>query len=126
MGTKSSASVSAKWQADKLAKRKARAKRTRINIALRAALAGRVLAMKKVQDSIRKEKIKEAGKRREIRDMVREQTHPFLRVVATLTNWQRNRWARDGYPGLSGSDPVQVQDYADLVKPKTRRERVLV
>jgi hypothetical protein len=35
----------------------------------------------------------------------------FAAVVEKLTNWQRNQWARAGYPGLRPHDPAQVRPF---------------
>ncbi|HVJ44645.1 MAG TPA: hypothetical protein VM639_24320 [Dongiaceae bacterium] len=35
-------------------------------------------------------------------------------MVARLTNWQRNQWARAGYPGLVKRDVTKLRLYADM------------
>jgi len=39
------------------------------------------------------------------------QATPFSRVVNGMTNWQRNQWARHGYPGLSKKEIHLVLPY---------------
>ena len=38
----------------------------------------------------------------------------FLNVVERLTNWQRNQWARRGYPGLPKKDASKVEPFTHL------------
>lgn len=47
-------------------------------------------------------------KRREARARNAE----FQAIVNTMTNWERNRWARAGYPGLREKDVQAVYPYA--------------
>ena len=32
-------------------------------------------------------------------------------VVESMTNWQRNQWARAGYPGLHEDKPLEVLNF---------------
>lgn len=38
----------------------------------------------------------------------------FKKLVNKLGNWQRNQWARAGYPGLREKDPDKVEPYTRL------------
>ena len=35
-------------------------------------------------------------------------------IVNKMTNWQRNRWAKAGYPGLKRSNPSAVEGFLTL------------
>lgn len=37
----------------------------------------------------------------------------FKEIVNRLSNWQRNQWARDGYPGLRKENVDQILPYMD-------------
>lgn len=37
----------------------------------------------------------------------------FNDIVAKLTNWQRNQWAKAGYPGLRRKDVSKVELYLE-------------
>jgi len=40
----------------------------------------------------------------------------FSAAVEQLTNWQRKRWARAGYPGLRKKDAEKVLPFAQMVR----------
>lgn len=47
---------------------------------------------------------------------LRRQDHAeFYGVVNLLTGWQRNRWARSGYPGLKEKDADKVLPFKRLI-----------
>ena len=47
----------------------------------------------------------------------------FKKIVQTLTNWQRNQWARDGYPGLRKELVDKVMPYTTRAKAQREEER---
>jgi hypothetical protein len=40
----------------------------------------------------------------------------FKDIVNKLTNWQRNQWARDGYPGLHKEEIKKIIGYIYKIK----------
>ncbi len=47
----------------------------------------------------------------------------FREAVEKLTNWQRNQWARDGYPGLHKEDIDRILPYTTRAKAQREEER---
>jgi hypothetical protein len=45
------------------------------------------------------------------------QSQAFSAAVSGLTNWQRNRWARAGYPGQREKDETKIAPFALLKHP---------
>ncbi len=43
-----------------------------------------------------------------------ERRRAFNAVVNKLTNWQRGKWARAGYPGLARWEGMKVEPFALL------------
>lgn len=39
----------------------------------------------------------------------RKEKTTFQTIIGRLSNWQRNQWARAGYPGLQGQDESKLQ-----------------
>ena len=35
-------------------------------------------------------------------------------MIEKLTNWQRNQWARAGYPGFRPPDPAKIKKFAGM------------
>lgn len=74
--------------------------------------AGRLLPRTRRKENLRRAKI---TLRRQMitRDRLSTPAEPAAKqdVVARMTNWQRNQWARDGYP------LDQAEDYAELLRP---------
>ncbi|HEX6959314.1 MAG TPA: hypothetical protein VF194_15130 [Ferrovibrio sp.] len=42
----------------------------------------------------------------------------FAAAVNKLTGWQRNQWARAGYPGLADKDPKPVRKFARMKRKR--------
>ena len=38
------------------------------------------------------------------------------RLVSAMTNWQRNQWAKAGYPGLRAKQPKAVKPFLDRIR----------
>lgn len=47
----------------------------------------------------------------------------FSAVVNQFTNWERNRWAGAGYPGLKGKDVKKVADFLASLRRRDQRAR---
>jgi hypothetical protein len=45
----------------------------------------------------------------------------FKEIVNRLSNWQRNQWARDGYPGLRHEDVRLLDPYITKKKKNTNK-----
>ena len=42
----------------------------------------------------------------------------FQKQVNRLTNWQRNQWARAGYPGLQKKEPAALERFVTMKRAK--------
>jgi len=117
-GTKSPPKVGKKWRETKLAKQEARRERSAIMVKLKKAQARHLRGLLERTQEAKLAKIADADKRAEKKAKLLAQVAPFYKMVNKLSNWQRNQWARDGYPGL-------FKEYdADKVKPYTKLQRV--
>ena len=115
-GTKSSPGMAERWRQQKMQKAQARTNKRATMAQLKRAMSRRLIALREGKRKIRDKKVKGKAKRAEVRAEVKAEIHPFTTMVSKLSNWQRNQWARDGYPGLRGADSAKVEPYTLLMR----------